>query len=336
MNMTVRISAEAMENEFFRILSARGFSGEKARQCADIFTRNSLDGIYSHGVNRFPRFVEYVEKGLVIPDAEAEPVHAAGALEQWNGNLGPGPLNARRCTRRAMELAEQYGMGCVALANTNHWMRGGTYGWEAAKAGYVFIGWTNTIANMPPWGASESRLGNNPLVIAVPYQDEAIVLDMAMSQFSFGGLEAAAMNNALLPVPGGYNRAGELTNVPREILETHRAVPAGYWKGAGLSLLLDLLAAILSGGQSTSGISKKADEYGVSQVFVAFDPRKLSNFSAVSQTVQAIIADYQAAPATDGHSSIRFPGERVCQTREQNQREGIPVNRDVWEAILTL
>ena len=91
-----------MENEFSRILSARGFSGEKARQCADIFTRNSLEGIYSHGVNRFPRFVEYVEKGLVIPDAEAEPVHAAGALEQWNGNLGPGPLNARRCTRRAM------------------------------------------------------------------------------------------------------------------------------------------------------------------------------------------------------------------------------------------
>ena len=84
-----------------------------------------------------------------------------------------------------MEIASVQGMGCVAIANTNHWMRGGSYGWQAADAGVIGICWTNTLANLPPWGAAEPRVGNNPLVVAVPRADGPVVLDMAMSQFSF-------------------------------------------------------------------------------------------------------------------------------------------------------
>src|SRR5690606_40372128 len=99
------------------------------------------------------------------------------------------------------------GIGRVALANTNQWMRGGTYAWRVAKAGFVYIGWTNTIANMPPWGPTDPRLGNNPLVIGVPYQDEAIVLDMALSQYSVGALKQKKMTGELLARLGRH--AGE-------------------------------------------------------------------------------------------------------------------------------
>ena len=87
---------------------------------------------------------------------------------------------------RAIALGREHGMGCVALANTNHWMRGGTYGWQAVDAGAIGICWTNTMANLPAWGAAEPRVGNNPLVIAVPHARGPVVLDMAMSQFSSG------------------------------------------------------------------------------------------------------------------------------------------------------
>jgi 3-dehydro-L-gulonate 2-dehydrogenase len=86
-------------------------------------------------------------------------LHNCGGLEQWNGILGPGPLNAVYATERAMHLASAHGIGCVALGYTNHWMRGGYYGWQAAKKGFVFIGWSNTIANMPAWNAVDTRLG---------------------------------------------------------------------------------------------------------------------------------------------------------------------------------
>ena len=59
-------------------------------------------------------------------------------------------------------------MGAIALANTNHWMRGGTYGWQAAEAGLFGICWTNTLANLPAWGTASPVLGNNPLVIGIP------------------------------------------------------------------------------------------------------------------------------------------------------------------------
>src|SRR5579862_8435802 len=119
---------EKLKSEFKRVLLSMNFTDEKAELCATIFAENSRDGVYTHGLNRFPTLVEYVKKDLVKPDAEPTKESAFGSLEQWNGNLGPGIVNARFCMERAIELAKENGIGCVALKNTNHWMRAGTYG----------------------------------------------------------------------------------------------------------------------------------------------------------------------------------------------------------------
>jgi 3-dehydro-L-gulonate 2-dehydrogenase len=330
------VPANEMQERFTAILLKEGFATEKALQCATVFTNNSVDGISTHGVNRFPRFIEYIRKGYISIHALPTLQHKFGGIEQWNGNLGPGILNAADATQTVISLAQQYGIGCVALNNTNHWMRGGAYGWQAAKAGYVFIGWTNTIANMPAWGASDTRLGNNPLVMALPYKDEAIVLDMAMSQYSFGSMELAEMKNENLSVCGGFDAAGKLTNDPSAILATRRPLPVGYWKGAGLALLLDLLATVLSGGLATHEISSKEVEYGLSQVFIAIDISKLSNHSAIANVIEGILKDYHQSIVTDEATKIMYPGERVLQTRKNNLASGIPVMKKVWDEILQL
>jgi 3-dehydro-L-gulonate 2-dehydrogenase len=333
----IRITFEEMKTQFREVLIHHNFSVPKAEQCAEIFAGNSLDGIYSHGVNRFPRFVEYIQKGYIKIDAEPKKIASVGNLEQWDGQLGPGPINATIASERCMSLAAEHGLGMVALSNTNHWMRGGSYGWNCAKKGFAFLGWTNTIANLPSWGAKEAKLGNNPLVIAIPYGVEAIVLDTAMSQYSYGKMEDLVTNGGQLPYPGGFNQAGQLTTNPGEILETGRALPIGYWKGAGLSLLLDLLATILSAGLSTSGITKQGkDEYGISQVFIAIDLKKLPNFPLIENTLQQIITDYLTADPVDEKTLIRYPGQNILKTRNENLQNGIPVNQLVWEKIKTL
>jgi 3-dehydro-L-gulonate 2-dehydrogenase len=334
--MTILISYETMKSEFARILVNLGFSESKADRCAEIFAVNSLEGIYSHGVNRFPKFIMYVKNGYVKPDAEPSLIKSLGSLEQWNGNLGPGPLNASFATERAMKLASENGIGLVALANTNHWMRGGTYGWQAARKGFLFIGWTNTEANMPAWGAKDFRIGNNPLVFAVPYGKEAIVLDFAMSQFSYGKLETYQLDGKQMPFPGGFNKDGKLTFSPGEIIETRRALPIGYWKGSGLSLLLDILASIVSGGLSTSEISKKEAESSLSQVFIVISLENLSNMERIEATVNEIIKNFKESDPAEPGIEIRFPGENVVKVREENRKKGIPVNSSVWETILAL
>ena len=124
--------------------------------------------MYSHGLNRFPRYITYIQKGYI--DVHAEPVITSGTgiMEQYDGQLGPGNLNAWQCMDRCISLAKSNGMGLVALRNTNHWMRGGAYGWQAADQGMMGICFTNTQPNMPPWGAKAPTLGNNPLIIALP------------------------------------------------------------------------------------------------------------------------------------------------------------------------
>lgn len=317
-----------------QILLSNGFPQHQAQTCAEVFATNTLEGVYSHGVNRFPKFMEYVKAGYVKPGNEAKCVHRAGTIEQWDGQSGPGPVNAFIAVDRAMELARQHGMGCVTLAHTNHWMRGGTYAWKAAKAGFAYIAWSNTIANMPPWGATERRLGNNPIIIGVPRADEAVVLDMALSQYSFGAMEIHKQNNKQLPLPGGYDKDGNLTTDPASIMESWRPLPIGYWKGAGLSLLLDILATLLSGGLSTSELTAQGAERNLSQVFIAVDLSKLHNHSAMGEMLTHILDDYASAmPAKEGRS-IRYPGEHVVATRRENLEKGIPVLRETWEKVL--
>ena len=329
----IRLQFDTVVDELSRVLESLGFTPARARQSATLFAETHLDGVASHGLNRFPRFVRQIKAGVVRPNAE--PICAArfGAWEQWDGQLGPGNLNAAAATDRAIALATDHGLGLVALRNTNHWMRGGTYGWQATRAGMAFIGWTNTTPNMPPWGTITSKLGNTPVIIAIPNGEQPVVLDAAMSQFSYGKMERLELRGEQLPMPGGYDDAGRLTTDPGAILKTMRPLPTGYWKGAGLSFVFDVLGAVLSGGQTTHDIGRQSDEFGLSQVFLVLDVSRPAGADAVSRVVSAVIDDlHTAVPAPDG-SAARYPGEQVLKTRAENLRLGIPVDDAVWTTI---
>lgn len=327
----LRIPARDAIATLERILSARGFSQPRAATCARLFVEATVDGVASHGLNRFARFIGQVDRGIVVPEAEPVLVGAHGAWERWDGQAGPGNLNALASTERAMALARAHGIGCVALANTNHWMRGGSYGWHAAERGMALLAWTNTLPNMPPWGGVEPRLGNNPLVVAVPRGDAPVVLDMAMSQFSYGRMEVAARRGEALPLAGGFDADGLLTTNPTSILRSQRTLPTGYWKGAGLALVLDLLAAMLSGGSATVDIGTRSEETSVSQVFIAVDVTQAGDQASL---VQRVLHDLAATTAIDPSQPVRHPGERVLQVRADNLARGVPVDEDVWRAII--
>lgn len=324
----VNIDFQTLKETFLSVLLKHGFAPESAETVARIFTETTFDGVFSHGINRFPRFIGDVKSGTVKPEAVPELVGGLQALEQWDGHQGPGIENAIHCTERSMELARDYGIGCVGLRNTNHWMRGGTYGWRAAEKGFLFMGWTNTLPNMPPWGGDKASLGNNPFVLAIPHQDEHIVLDMAMSQFSYGKLEWHKKCGTDLPEYGGYDHNNQLTKDPSEILETEKILPIGLWKGSALSLVLDLAAAILSGGNSTREIGKLPEETELSQVFIAVDINrhlgKVQLDSIVRETLDFISTQNEMA---------QYPGQRSLRNRKNHQENGVEIPEEIWMEI---
>lgn len=317
------------------ILIKNGFSKENSEILAEIFTENTIVGVVSHGVNRFASFIKLLNSGYISATAIPTKINSFNALEQWDGNLGAGPLNAMQMTKQALKLAKEFGIGCVALKNSNHWMRPGYYAWEAAEKGFVFICWTNTIPIMPPWGSKEPRTGNNPIVFGVPRKEGNIVLDIALSQFSFGKLATYRREEKELPYMGGYDEEGNLTKDPGQIYKTQRPLPIGLWKGAGLSLLLDLIATILSGGNSTYELSKENVDSGMSQVYIAIDPSKFASTEILEQSVNEIL-DYYLMAEKSGDENISYPGERIVKTKASNLKNGVDIDEEIWNKILEL
>ena len=333
----MRIPYDTMRAEFIRVLNKYGITGQRAELSATLFADASRDGIYTHGLNRFPKFIKSIEQGVVDVRAEAVREAELGALERWDGQGGCVNLNAHKCMTRAIELAHERTVGIVALRNTNHWMRPGNYGLMAVEANCIGILWTNTVPNMPPWGGKEARLGNNPVVFAVPNGDEApVLLDVAMSMFSYGKLESYARANKPLPVDGGFDPDQKLTKNASDVLKTHQALPIGYWKGSGLSLMLDLIAAALSGGLTSWGVGQNPYETQLSQVFIAVDLNRLPDAEAFSQRLKMTLQDMLTSAPVDPERPVHYPGQNMMRTRADHLGHGSPVDEGIWDAVCKL
>ena len=314
----MRVFYEEMKEKLQSILVKYGFDEKRAEESAKNFADSSLDGVYSHGYQRFPRVIDYIQKGYIDVNAVPEKITGFGAVERWDGHLGMGNLNAKMAMQRAVELAAQLGIGMVAMSNTNHWMRGGAYGWQAAIDG---------------------RIGNNPFVLAVPDQNgEHVVVDTAMAQYSYGKLSVCRQNGEKLPYPGGYDEEGSLTCDPAAIEKTRRVVPIGYWKGSGLSIVLDLIGGILTLGRTVTKVGQECEsEYGLTQVFIAIRPEVLNQDPDKAQEIlNETLKDIQASiPEKEGHT-VRYPGQGTLIRRRENLKNGIPVNEEIWKKICEL
>lgn len=333
-----RIPFDLMDETVFAALRNAGMNETDAQVCARVHTESSCDGITSHGINRVPRFVDYIRRGWINLAGKPKPVKRLSAIEILDGDFGPGILNALHSIDRAQEIATENGVGIVGLRNTTHWMRGGTYGWRAAERGFIAIAWTNTESCMPAWGGRNTRLGNNPFVMAVPRAKGHLVLDMAMSQYSYGKLQVTRLKGAQLPYPGGFDNEGHLTAEPGLIEQSMRILPIGYWKGSGFAILLDTLAAVLTEGIATHDIDKvgRGSCGGCSQVFIAIDPRQLGGQAFADRVADGVVDYVTSSTRAEDAIEVRYPGEAQLRTRTEQRAHGIVVDDGVWADVLAL
>ena len=332
----MKLSFAELKDLFRDKLIKYNFTSDNAETLSEIFTDNTFSGVESHGINRFPGFIQCVVNGFVKVNASPSKINSFGAFERWDGNYCAGPINALQMTDRGIELAKQYGIGCIALQNSNHWMRAGYFGWHAADRGFILICWTNTIPNLPPWGAKEATTGNNPLVIGIPKKGGNIVIDMAMSQFSYGTMLNFEREGRKLPFPGGFDVEGKLTDNPGKIISSQRPLPIGYWKGASLSLTLDILASLLSGGRATKDLSESEGEMGPSQIFIVINPTMFSEESENDNLINEIISYFKSAGTLDEETKIYYPGEIALSKKRKNIKEGIELDDKILQKVKEL
>ena len=314
----------------------RFLNAQDAKRFAEIFAGNSLDGVYSHGMNRYPRYLSDMESGLCDAKVtQAERVSGLGGLEVWDAHFGVGPLIAQQMAERAIELARTHGIACVALRNNSHWLRAGRYGLMMADAGMMGLCMTNTCMNLVAYGAKEPSTGNNPITIAIPRRAGSLVMDMAVSQYAFGKLEIMAQEGGMLDTPCGYDTDGNLTNDPQKIVESGLMTPMALWKGSALSIMIDLMVSMLSLGRTSLEIGTPADgEKGMSQMFVCMNPAAVIDMDKAEAQMEKTIAFLNGLEPKDGVHGVHAPGENLEKTRARNRERGIPVTEDTWQKIV--
>jgi len=137
-----------------------------------------------------------------------------------------------------------------------------------------------------------------------------------------------------MPYDAGFDEDGKLTNDPAQVLKTNRVLPIGMWKGSGLSVMLDLFAGILSGGSLTHEIPE--EERTLSQVFIALDADTYGGREYIDRYAEKLVQDLKTIPEEDRIDTILYPGEGSLAKREDNLKNGVPVDSNIWDKIKKL
>ena len=297
---------------------------------AEIMAEADLCGVPSHGIRMLPTLLTGLRDGRANPAPQLRVVRSRASSCVIDGDNGPGRWVSAEAMQHAVDYAQQSGIGACLATRVTHWGRAHAYATRAALQGCVGICTTNAMPAMVAWGSTVPLLANNPLAIAVPTGDrDPVVLDMAMSQAAVGKIGTAQREGRRVPTSWGLDETGSPTDDPAAMLRSRRLLPFGNHKGAGLSLMMELITGALAGGmlsQEIGAIDGTGLDPQTTKLFIALD---VSAFVAseifVSRVGDMLTWLRNAEPGVQ----VTFPGERGWSERERRLAEGIPIHQDI-------
>lgn len=309
---------------------AHGISTADAAHTAQVLVSADAEGKHSHGLLRLSRFLQGVKHGNVAPDGDIRITRDHGATAQLSGGSRLGPVVATEAMAEACVRADEYGIGCVGVVDSNHLGMLGYYTDAARQDGYVALGLTNTEPAMPPYGSAEPVLGTNPIAVGLP-TDPPFNLDMSTAAIARGRVKRAAERGESLPDGVALDTDGEPTTDPEAALEgTIR--PFGGPKGSGLAVAVEVLAGGLVGadmGAAVTGTYHTKDPCTKGDLFVALDPAAIGGEHAVSRIERFLSQLVHSEPAP-GFETVRLPGARDVAADDAEQ---INVDAAVWTEV---
>jgi hydroxycarboxylate dehydrogenase B len=319
------------------IVRRMGSDEAEAEEVVDHLVRANLAGHDSHGVGMLPAYVRLLQDGLLVPNQSLRTVLDFGALLVLDAARGFGQRMAAEAVRRATARARQLGACVLALRNSTHIGRVGTYGEQATRAGMAFIGYVNVADHhdiAAPFGCGEPRLGTNPFVTAVPARDnKPLVLDMATTTIAAGKARVARNKGLKVPPDSLIDAAGQPTDDPRPFIDDHigALLTFGRHKGSGLAVMCEIMAGAVAGGK------RAGEDYqgGIlnSMFAVVTDIARLNDPQAVEAAIAASAAHIRSARPAPGIDAILLPGEPERRSAAERERDGVPVDEVTWTQI---
>ncbi|HEY7624326.1 MAG TPA: Ldh family oxidoreductase [Candidatus Limnocylindria bacterium] len=334
-------SPERLFDFSVRVFESLGVPEADARTAATVLQAADLRGIDSHGVARLHTYFDMVRAGKIDPRARVTIVRESPSTATVDGGNGLGLIVGPKANEIAMNKAADVGSGWVSVRNTNHYGIAGYYVLEALKRD--LIGWSMTNSTKivaPLWGA-ERMLGTNPIAIAFPgLAEPPVVIDMATSAVAFGKIEIAKRTGKTMPEGWAIDRDGAPTTDPDAMIDGGAQLPLGSdrehggHKGYALAMMVDVLAAVLSGANwgpfavpfmLRQEIPARSVGKGIGHFFGALridafiEP---AEFKRQIDDMVRTLRKTRPAPGTDGPL---IPGDPERAAEALRRRTGIPL-----------
>ncbi|HMN30881.1 MAG TPA: Ldh family oxidoreductase [Caldilineaceae bacterium] len=324
-----RVNAEQLQGLVTAIFRHCQMNDEDAYLLAASLVFADLSGVHSHGVLRVPEYVKKLTVGGVDPHGRPQIVHESAACLVVDGGNSMGQIGASFAMQQAIARAESFGLAAAAIRGSNHCGALAYFARMALDHDMIGLATTNALPTMAPWGGSERILGINPLAIAIPAgQEEPIVYDAAFSGSSHGKIRIYQQKGLTLPAGWALDREGRPTVDPAVAIDGLLA-PIGGFKGAGLAMIMGILASLLSGAAygAELGDIEHGPQPGQDGHFVlALRVSAFVDLPTFKRRVDGAIAQIHTSRLAPGFDRLYAPGEVEAINRADYARDGIPLN----------
>jgi len=318
------LSLEALSALLEKIFLRHGTSADVARVLAQNCAGAERDGAHSHGVFRIPGYVSTLQSGWVNGQAVPVVEDVASGFVRVDANNGFAQPALAAARELLVQKARSAGIAVLAIRNSHHFAALWPDVEPFAYEGLVALSVVNSMTCVVPHGADRPLFGTNPIAFAAPRADgEPIVFDLATSAIAHGDVQIAARQGERLPAGMGVDSLGQPTTDPKAILEGGALLPFGGHKGSALSMMVELLAAALTGGNFSFEFDWKnhpgAKTPWTGQLLIVIDPGKAAGQSFAERSQELVRQMH-------GVGLKRLPGDRRHHQRARSQANGIELD----------
>jgi hydroxycarboxylate dehydrogenase B len=341
----IHVKAKALEELVRDIFRKAGCSAAEAERMGKYLVIANLTGHDSHGVQRVPRYLQWLAEGDFVADRTVKVVTDTPVLAVLDGQYGFGQTVAPQAVAIGIKKCKEMGLAAVALRNSGHVGRVGDWAEMAAAEGLISIHYVNAASSVlvAPFGGVDRRFSTAPYCVGVPRKGQIpLVLDFATSIVAEGKVLNASFGGKKIPddaliAPDGSTSGdphvlyGDYTPTgPRTYRKGTGAIRAfGEHKGSGLALMCEILGGSLTG----TGATQESRKWANGMLSFYIDPARIDPDGFFPEDVTRYVAYVKSArPAASG-GEVLVPGEPEERTRAKRLKDGVPLPEDTWKAI---
>jgi L-2-hydroxycarboxylate dehydrogenase (NAD+) len=337
----ILIASEAAKQFACEAFRKVGLSQDSANSVANLMIEADLSGAAAHGIFRLSQYVNRIKLGAINPQPDIRVERTAAATAIVDGDNGMGHLAVAQAVKTAVEQAQESGVAWVGVHNSNHAGAAGVYATMIAAEGMIGIYSAVASANhMGAWGGAEPLLGTNPLAIAIPCEGWPAVLDVATSVVSYGTIKNYRLQKRRIPVGWMIDPNSGADLVEPDETAGGLLLPVGGYKGAGLALMLGLLAGTLNGAP----FGKKVVDFNQSpervcdtgQFVVALDVSRFAPLAEFMASASSDLDGLRKSRRLPGIEEIRLPGDERYRRRQGQLREGLALTSELISQLKEL